>query len=524
MTDEDVPDIPILPSQEDVTPPTLVTNETAAQTFIRILGYVDISEEFIDTILAPLRIRTFRMAMILDESQLNKITELANASGDPGMQTDSLQFFSLLNAGSYYVQQANVRFVPWATLDEDAIFDMITDFRMMNKVKVEEIERIRIEAANQSNNADDFVLGRESFPTNNDTFGELMGGASGAGFAKKTLKPFENCKFPAVPVTVKDMQAFKINMKNQMRSMDLDHLLKESYVPPEVGEAGHEKFRVDNKFFYLAVVKIMTNPNHPARNWLMTKENENDGRSAYFKLVNHYDNETTIEDSHGIVTAYIRWANTKLTGVHLGAMKAYITKYQTVLSDAKEAGGAIPDNPAKDMFLAHIKPDAYQQVTMNCRIDKLSLSKCMERCLRAAVTVEANAASRTRRAARATNEEGSNGTTLTTTSTGNVTGGRRPKTYKGKDIDEYGFFKDRSYWGKMTTEQKSAYFKQQDKWVKDGLILKKSKGGGSNNLKALIEEVVTDMIGAIDTGSDSPPTDQHRLRILVHLSKALTIA
>ena len=70
MTDEDVPDIPILPSQEDVTPPTLVTNETAAQTFIRILGYVDISEEFIDTILAPLRIRTFRMAMILDESQL----------------------------------------------------------------------------------------------------------------------------------------------------------------------------------------------------------------------------------------------------------------------------------------------------------------------------------------------------------------------------------------------------------------------------------------------------------------------
>ena len=172
----------------------------------------------------------------------------------------------------------------------------------------------------------------------------------------------------------------------------------------------------------------------------MTEEIENDGRAAYFKLIKHYDNET-IEDSHGI-TGYMRWTNTKLTGVHLGAMKAYITKYQTVLGDAKEAGDAIPDNPAKDMFLAHIKPDEYQQVTMNCKIDKISLSECMERCLRVAVSVEAKAASKSRRAASTATQQSTASNPTATVSTSNAAG--RPKTYKGKAINEYGYFQDKS--------------------------------------------------------------------------------
>ena len=85
----------------------------------------------------------------------------------------------------------------------------------------------------------------------------------------------------------------------------------------------------------------------------MTEELENDGRAAYFKLISHYDNET-IEDSF-VQSAYVRWINTKLTGVHLGAMKSFITKYQTVLSEAKETGTPVPDNAAKEIFLTHIK-------------------------------------------------------------------------------------------------------------------------------------------------------------------------
>ena len=78
--------------------------------------------------------------------------------------------------------------------------------------------------------------------------------------------------------------------------MDLDHLVNDSYEPPREGEPGYEKYPIDNKFFFSAVVEILSNPNHPARSWLMTEELENDGRAAYFKLISHYDNET-IEDS-----------------------------------------------------------------------------------------------------------------------------------------------------------------------------------------------------------------------------------
>ena len=115
-------------------------------------------------------------------------------------------------------------------------------------------------------------------------------GSGGNAFVKNSLKTFENSKFPSVPVTVKE--EFKINMKNQMRSMDLDHLVNDFYVPPKEGESGFEKFRIDNKFFFSAVVEILSNPNHPARSWLMTEELENDGRAAYYKLISHHDNET----------------------------------------------------------------------------------------------------------------------------------------------------------------------------------------------------------------------------------------
>ena len=69
---------------------------------------------------------------------------------------------------------------------------------------------------------------------------------------------------------------------------------------------------------------------------------------------------------------------------------------------------------------------------MNCKIDKLSLTDCMDRCLRVAVSVESNAASRARRAARATQE---NEDATATTSTSSTNSGGKPKKYNGKEIN-----------------------------------------------------------------------------------------
>ena len=95
----------------------------------------------------------------------------------------------------------------------------------------------------------------------------------------------------------------------------LHRLRIRSYVPPEKGLSGYDKFKADNKF-YAAVVEIMMNPVHPTRDCLMSKNNENDGRAAWFKLIGHYDDEPIVDDSFVAENAYTKWINTKLTGVH----------------------------------------------------------------------------------------------------------------------------------------------------------------------------------------------------------------
>ena len=70
---------------------------------------------------------------------------------------------------------------------------------------------------------------------------------------------------------------------------------------------------------------------------------------------------------------------------------------------------------------------------MNCKIDKLSLTDCMDRCLRVAVSVESNAASRARRAARVTQD---NEDAPATTPTSSTNSGGKPRKYNGKEINE----------------------------------------------------------------------------------------
>ena len=324
------------------TPPTPTRTEVVEdqqQIFQRVLGYLYI-EEAMTQILRKQRIRNFRVAVILTEEQRSNVLSKAKDNDDEGLSHDALSFLKLLDAADHYakLQGISVLDIQWRTFTEDSTTQMVSAFVESLKAKNEELERSRNEATIQAAaNASEFQGGRDSFPPTTDTI-DFMGGVGSGGnsFVKKSLKTFENSKFPAVPVTVKAMKEFRINMKNQMRSMDLDHLVNDSYQPPKEGEPGFEKYRIDNKFFFSAVVEILSNPNHPARSWLMTEELENDGRAAYYKLIGHYDNET-IEDSF-VQTAYVKWINTKLVGVHLGAMKAYITKYQTALSEARETG------------------------------------------------------------------------------------------------------------------------------------------------------------------------------------------
>ena len=299
----DIVDQPVAAIPQVNNPPSPTRQEvveTAEQTFRRVLGYLYIEEGFIDSILRTQRIRNFRVAVLLTEDQHASVLKDANDHEDRGFYHDAVSFLKLLDAADHFAKQQGISVVDiqWSTFNEESVTRMIAAFVEATRMRKEELERSRTEASLQAAAAaNDFPAGRVSFPQTTDTVDFMGDPSSGGGaFVKKSLKTFENAKFPSVPVTVKAMKEFKINMKNQMRSMDLDHLVNDSYEPPQEGDQGYEKFRVDNKFFFSAVVEILSNPNHPARSWLMTEELENDGRAAYFKLISHYDNET-IEDS-----------------------------------------------------------------------------------------------------------------------------------------------------------------------------------------------------------------------------------
>ena len=120
----------------------------------------------------------------------------------------------------------------------------------------------------------------------------------------------------------------------------------------------------------------------------------------------------------------------------------------------------------------------------------------MDRCLRVAVSLEANAASKSRRAASAATQQTPVSTSNATVATSNVAG--KPTNYKGKAIDNYGYFKDNNHWGTLASNEKKEYYKQLNKWIAEGLILQKPRGAGaSNNRKAVLKELMADMKEAI---------------------------
>ena len=65
------------------------------------------------------------------------------------------------------------------------------------------------------------------------------------------------------------MMTFKLDFENELRSMNMDYLLQEGYVPPVDGDNKFEEFELDNKFLYSCLMK--TTKTHEAREWLTSK-------------------------------------------------------------------------------------------------------------------------------------------------------------------------------------------------------------------------------------------------------------
>ena len=507
------------------------------EVFKRVLGYANIDLEFYTRILDPARCRSFRSALALDTDQKADLLAQARETNDRGLVADSLQFFKLLRAADHTRflagPGANIN-IEWNTFNEEMTNTMIEDYLEPQRIKSEETERIKMETINASIQASltEIVAPgtTEGMTSNLNQSGvstKIDLASNDYGFAKKSLKAFSDIKFPTVPVKTKELKSLKIAVKNIMRSMNMEHLLDKDYVVPEEGTDAHNKYVVDNKFFFSVIVQMVTDPDHEARMWLLTDDVDNDGHGAWLKLMGHYDDET-IEESL-VETLYNKWMNLRLNKVHYGANKTYVTNYAAHMAAMKEEGSPVDPNAARDIFLSHIDHSSYDYIVMDCRLNKYSLTECYERIGKVGVSIEKTANKSNRKLNSATtpgNTGGGNG------GNGQHGNGGGKLIFQNREVLKTGRFKNYEDYKSLSQADRKKFFRQKDKWREEGKLDEPS--GNGDFKKRIIKEVYTELIEGIKgipaPSQDAPPAqststgDDYKERVLKALQPKCKVA
>ena len=87
---------------------------------------MDLSDEFYNAVLVPLRYKSFRKALKIDEEQKKAILKRAMDNDDDGMELDALEFFKLIMASRYLLETTNSNVVDWTSMDADDIYNMMS--------------------------------------------------------------------------------------------------------------------------------------------------------------------------------------------------------------------------------------------------------------------------------------------------------------------------------------------------------------------------------------------------------------
>ena len=200
--------------------------ETTRQIFIDVLDQANTPVDFLNDVLLKKRIFGFQMTIALSNEQHENIKAFVDKTNDEGYLMDYLQFCKLINALKYYCSKNEVDQVAWNNFDGDMILDLINNYMdyvdTINKkqivlgdsaipCKLEEVSTApgsyAISVEPDAVNSSVLMAGKEYDPT--------------AGYAKRSLKPFESLKFPPKPIMCKDIKSWKPKIYNVLLSMNL---------------------------------------------------------------------------------------------------------------------------------------------------------------------------------------------------------------------------------------------------------------------------------------------------------------
>ena len=152
-----------------------LNNETVFKT---VLGYMDLSDEFYNDVLVPLRYKSFRKALSISEEQKKAILKRAMENDDEGMEIDALEFFKLIMATRYLLETTNSNAVDWTSMDADGIYNIMnTHQKALNDG--EAAKQMSPDKGMETDSVDSEVTSNANLDTKTN------------GFAKKSLSAFK---------------------------------------------------------------------------------------------------------------------------------------------------------------------------------------------------------------------------------------------------------------------------------------------------------------------------------------------
>ena len=265
--------------------------------------------------------------------------------------------------------------------------------------------------------------------------------------AKKNLNTVE-ATMPQKPITCKQKKSFKLDFRNDLRSMGVAYILDEDHEVPKQGDDDFIKYNYNKIFVYSCLMRATKG--NEAREWLIANNIVNNGREGWKKILKQYDPmelEGTI-----LSTAMQCLTNLCLSHATSGSASTYVTNFASALSELTIKGMPLNDALAQEMFINGIVHPGYFETKTDMKLNHSDLQTCMEKVNIIAGSIEREALKSNCCIAKVQSDSSSGSSSL---------------QYKGKEVDKYGFFKNEDHLKNLSQKDKCNYFKVRMKWIKD---------------------------------------------------------
>ena len=441
----------------------------------RLLGYDLISEEFVEQAVVQNRILSIKAVIRLTEREI----EALGAKLDKGKKFELEKLIAVANAFKHKIYSLRET-IDFDNMDLD-LFEQIIDDHARYNYNLQFLQALaspeHVPPVDQIDNL--------TVATSPDPIEEVE---SSTG-VKRSLAVIEST-MPDKPIKFKEMKNFQMDFKNELRSMDLDHLLDPNYEVSEIGTTARVKYDKDNKFLYSCIVKVTKN--HEAREWLTNHGAHNDGREGWKLIMEQYDTKE-VQGSH-LSDAMNRLVNLKLAKDYHGAATTYVTMFSSLMSELVVQGRPMDPVLAKEIFLNSVTNSLYFDVVTNLKLGNFTLDECMRKITIISSSIEKEAERSKRRIAKVNTGDDPNNAGL---------------NFKGKPLNEFGFFVNEKDFKDLSKKDKHAYYKKKDELANQGKIKKKESSNAKGDRKRFIQKILN-AVDKVDKETedivDSPAT------------------